>query len=105
MYAEAVCWRCPGRVECADYAAQVPLWGLFGAPTGIPADQPATSRPDAKETRMDYEYEEEWRPLSRWGIAMPTHGLATGASASAPARRLVWQEKSRQLEPGTCSAH
>jgi len=29
--AEAVCWRCPVRQECADYAAQAPVWGLWGA--------------------------------------------------------------------------
>jgi hypothetical protein len=27
--AEAVCWRCPVRQECADYAAQAPVWGLW----------------------------------------------------------------------------
>lgn len=30
-YAEATCWRCPVRQECADYAALVPSWGLWGA--------------------------------------------------------------------------
>lgn len=30
-HAEAVCWRCPVRQECGDYAAQVPSWGLWGA--------------------------------------------------------------------------
>jgi hypothetical protein len=30
-YAEAVCWRCPVRQECADYAAQTPAYGLWGA--------------------------------------------------------------------------
>lgn len=29
--AESVCWRCPVRQECADYAAQMPSWGLWGA--------------------------------------------------------------------------
>jgi hypothetical protein len=27
----AICWRCPVRQECADYAVQVPSWGLWGA--------------------------------------------------------------------------
>ena len=30
-HAEAVCWRGPVQVECADYAAQVPVWDLWGA--------------------------------------------------------------------------
>ncbi len=30
-YAEAMCWRCPVRQECADYAAQAPVYGLWGA--------------------------------------------------------------------------
>jgi hypothetical protein len=29
--AEATCWRCPVRQECADYAAQTPAYGLWGA--------------------------------------------------------------------------
>jgi hypothetical protein len=29
--AEAVCWRCPVRRECADYAAETPAYGLWGA--------------------------------------------------------------------------
>lgn len=29
--AEAICWRCPVRQPCADYAADGPAWGLWGA--------------------------------------------------------------------------
>jgi hypothetical protein len=29
--AEATCWRCPVRQECADYAASTPAYGLWGA--------------------------------------------------------------------------
>jgi hypothetical protein len=29
--AEATCWRCPVRQECADYAARTPAYGLWGA--------------------------------------------------------------------------
>lgn len=29
--AEAICGRCEVRQECADYAAEVPSWGLWGA--------------------------------------------------------------------------
>jgi hypothetical protein len=29
--AEATCWRCPVRRQCADYAAQTPVYGLWGA--------------------------------------------------------------------------
>lgn len=29
--AEATCWRCPVRRECADYASGGPSWGLWGA--------------------------------------------------------------------------
>jgi hypothetical protein len=29
--AEATCWRCPVRQECAEYAAQTRAYGLWGA--------------------------------------------------------------------------
>lgn len=40
---ERVCRRCPVRQECADYAAQTPVWGVWagvwhdGKPTRVAA--------------------------------------------------------------------